>query len=101
MAVYVLANVVIRNREEYEKYTGAFWPILSKHGGEILSVQDHPQILEGSWPYSRTVLLRLPSEQHMREWYGSPEYQEIAKHRWSSTDTTAVVLNEFRPVASA
>jgi len=95
MSVYVLANLVIRDREEYGEYVRAFMPVFRKFQGEVLSVEDSPQTIEGSWRYSRTVLLRLPSEQHLRAWYDSPDYQAIAKHRWNAADSDVVVLKEF------
>jgi uncharacterized protein (DUF1330 family) len=95
MPVYVLANLVIRDREEYGEYVRAFMPVFREFQGEVLSVQDSPQVIEGSWPYSRTVLLRLPSEEHLHAWYASPSYQSIAKHRWNATESDVVVLKEF------
>ena len=83
MSVYVLANLIIQDREEYGEYVRAFMPV------------------EGSWRYSRTVLLRLPSENHLRAWYESPEYQAIAKHRWNAAESDVVVLKEFAASAKA
>jgi uncharacterized protein (DUF1330 family) len=101
MSVYVVANLVIRDREEYGRYVRAFMPVFREFGGEVLSVQDSPQAIEGSWRYSRTVLLRLPSEQHLRAWFESPGYQAIAKHRWNAAESDVVVLKEFAPSAKA
>ena len=95
MSVYIINNMVIRDREEYAKYERAFLPIFLKYHGEVLALQDGPKAREGIWPYTRTVLLRMPSEEKVREWLESAEYQAIAKHRWNSTESNIVVLPEF------
>ncbi|NKB98945.1 MAG: DUF1330 domain-containing protein [Pseudomonadales bacterium] len=43
--------------------------IFSKHKRRILSVDEEPAVLEGEWPYTRTVLIEFPMA-----WYGSDEY---------------------------
>jgi uncharacterized protein (DUF1330 family) len=95
MSVYIINNMVIRDPEEYAKYARAFLPLFLKHGGEVLAVQDDPKPLEGSWAFSRTVLLRMPSAEKAREWYESDEYKTMAKHRWASTDSNVVILPAF------
>ena len=96
MSVYIINNMVIRDRDEYRKYERAFLPTFLRFGGEVLSVQDEPKPREGAWPYSRTVLLRMPSEEQARAWYESAEYQAIVTHRWNSTDSNVVILPAFQ-----
>lgn len=75
MSVYIINNMVIRDREEYGKYERALLPAFLKYGGEVLALQDGPKAQEGTWPYTRTVLLRMPSEEKAHEWVESAEYQ--------------------------
>jgi uncharacterized protein (DUF1330 family) len=96
MSVYIINNMVIHDREEYDQYVRAFLPIFLKYQGEVVALQDDPAPLEGTWPYSRTVILRMPSAEKTREWYESPEYQAIAAQRWRSTKSNVVILPEFR-----
>jgi uncharacterized protein (DUF1330 family) len=99
MSVYIINNMVIHDREEYGKYVRAFLPIFLKYHGEVVALQDNPTALEGAWPYSRTVILRMPSAEKTREWYESPEYQAIAAYRWKSTESNVVILPEFSGAA--
>lgn len=96
MAVYVINNMTIHDREGYDRYVRGFWPLFLKHGGEVLAVQDDPQPLEGTWPYARTVILRMPSDEALHAWYDSPEYQAIAQDRYKAVESNIVVLPEFR-----
>jgi uncharacterized protein (DUF1330 family) len=96
MPVYIINNMVIRDRDEYRVYERAFLPTFLPYGGEVLAVQDDPRPHEGSWPYSRTIVLRMPSREKAIAWYESPEYQSIVRHRWNSTDSNVVILPAFQ-----
>jgi uncharacterized protein (DUF1330 family) len=96
MSVYIINNLVIRDRDEYRKYERAFLPTFLHFGGQVLALQDAPTPHEGVWPYSRTVLLRMPSEEQARAWYESAEYQAIVQLRWNSTDSNVVILPAFQ-----
>src|SRR5215204_1658600 len=100
MSVYVINNMVVRDRDEYMEYVRAFMPVLLKYGGTVVAVQDDPKPLEGSWPYSRTIVLRLPSMERAMQWYESAEYRAIAVHRWNATQSNVVILPAF-PVDSS
>jgi len=96
MSVYIINNMVIRDRDEYRIYERAFLPTFLRYGGEVLVVQDDPRAHEGNWPYSRTIILRMPSREKALAWYESPEYQAIVRHRWNSTDSNVVILPAFQ-----
>ena len=92
MSVYIVAQISIRDRATYAKYASGFREIFAAHGGRILSVDEEPQILEGGWPYTRTVLLEFPSGDQALSWYNSREYQELAQHRHAASDANVVLI---------
>jgi uncharacterized protein (DUF1330 family) len=53
-------------------------------------------VVEGEWPWTRTVLLRFPSKEAFDRWYGSPEYQEIARTRWAAATANLILVEERR-----
>ena len=76
---YVLGTTEeIQNPALLQEYTDRFLPILQRHQGTILALDEAVHAKEGHWPYVRTVLLAFPSARHAQDWYNSPEYQEIA-----------------------
>ncbi len=81
MSVYIIAQINIHDRAEYDKYSAGFLDVFERYTGELLVVSENPDVVEGEWPYTRTVLLRFPSADEARRWYESPEYQAIAQHR--------------------
>jgi uncharacterized protein (DUF1330 family) len=84
--VYLLANLHVEDAETYRLYEKGFFPILKRHGGEMLSVEDAPVTFEGEAPRSgRVVLARFPSEAAARAWYEDAEYQAISEHRRPAT----------------
>jgi uncharacterized protein (DUF1330 family) len=96
MAVYIINNMTIHDRAEYDRYLRAFMGVFRKFEGEILAAVDAPVPVEGEWPYDRTILLRFPSREEARRWADSDEYREIARHRWNATKSNVVFLDEFR-----
>jgi uncharacterized protein (DUF1330 family) len=61
MAVYVIAQIAIHDRAESEKNADGFLDVFARHQGELLVVSENPVVVEGEWPYTRTVLMRFPS----------------------------------------
>jgi len=97
MAVYLVAQITIHDREEYGRYESGFLEVFEQFEGELLAVSEEPTVVEGVWPCTRTVLIRFPSADEARRWYTSPQYQAIAQHRFRASTGNAVVIEEFNP----
>ena len=70
----------------------AFDAALAPFDGKVVAVDAHPVILEGAWPYPRTVLIRFASQAEAKRWYDSAEYQRICQHRWRSASVNLVLI---------
>lgn len=101
MAVFIINNMTIHDRAEYDEYLRGFMAVFRKFSGEVLAVQDSPVPTEGSWPYDRTILLSFPSREEALRWSESPEYIAIAKHRTRGTMSNVVMLDGLPPKGSA
>jgi uncharacterized protein (DUF1330 family) len=93
MAVYIINNMTIHDRAEYDTYVRGFMDVFAKYNGQVLAVQDTPKPTEGTWPYDRTVLLSFPTRDDATKWATSPEYRAIAKHRRAGTTSNVVILD--------
>lgn len=93
MTVYVINNMTIHDRAEYETYVRGFMDVFRRFNGRVLAAKDAPTPLEGSWPYDRTILLSFPSREELDRWYESPEYRAIVGHRFKGTTSNVVVLD--------
>jgi uncharacterized protein (DUF1330 family) len=91
--VFMVANLIIEDSEEYRKYEKGFFPILKEHGGKLLTFDDNMETLEGSAPPSgRFILLQFPSEDAARGWWDDPDYQALSEFRRAGTDTRFLTL---------
>ena len=62
MPVFLRANLIINDEEQYREYKKGFFPILKKFGGEFITYDDNPIMLEGaSSPSGRIILFKFPS----------------------------------------
>ena len=81
MSAYIVAKIKINDREVYGKYEAGFMEIFSRYQGRILAVDEAPEVVEGDWPYTRTVLVEFPSREEAHAWFGSDDYQALAAYR--------------------
>ena len=95
MSAYFIAQIRITDPDTYQRYLDGHDEIFARYAGEVLAVDERPTVLEGSWPYTRTVVIRFPSVAEARRWYDSPEYRELARFRQEAS-TANVILVEGR-----
>ena len=95
MNYYFIAQIRIKNENEYQRYIDKSGDIFSKYKGEYLSVDNEPVILEGKWDYNRTVLIKFRSKTDFDDWYNSDEYQKIIKYRLASADCDTILIKEL------
>jgi uncharacterized protein (DUF1330 family) len=89
----------IHDDEGLGVYAGRAIPTILEAGGRLLVVDDACEPVEGSWHGRRTVILEFDSVEAARNWYRSPEYQEVVGLRHAAADTNAVIVAGFEPPA--
>jgi uncharacterized protein (DUF1330 family) len=62
-------------------------------GSTLLSFDRKPEVLEGEWHGSQTVVLEFESVEAAREWYHSEAYQKAAKLRRAAADCNGVIVS--------
>lgn len=90
---YVLITETITDPEgmkEYAKLAGK-----AMAGATVLSVDQQPTVVEGSWECTQTVLLEFESVQAAKDWYYSDAYQAAAKLRQAAATCNGVILSGF------
>lgn len=95
MSVYAVALLNIDDREVYARYEAGFMDIFDRYGGRLLAVEEAPDVKEGEWPYTRTVLIEFPDAAAFDAWYDSEEYQSLAEHRFASSRGSVAVLRSL------
>lgn len=92
MIHYFMAQIRINDLKEYQKYLGRVDEIFKRYEGEYLAVDETPILLEGTWNYSRSVLIKFNSKEDFEKWYFSNDYKEILKYRLSSADCDSILV---------
>lgn len=92
MSYYFVVNIRIKDELEYQNYLDKVDEVFSKFNGKYLAADDNPKIIEGSWDYTRAVLIEFPTKQDFEKWYYSIEYQEILKHRLKASDCDGILV---------
>ena len=93
MAHYLIAQIDIKDPEKYAKYEAGFMDIFLTYKGKILSVEENELLLEGQWPFTRTVLIEFPSQEDALDWYKSAEYQDLVQHRFAASTANIVIVS--------
>lgn len=92
MPCYFAAQIRINDPVEYDKYVQKVDEVFSLFNGNYLAVDESPVVLEGSWNYTRSVLIRFNSEKDFEDWYYSDNYQEILKHRLNASVCDTILI---------
>jgi len=90
MTVYAMAQISIHDRERYDSYAARFLKVLTAYDGRLLAADERPEVVEGTWPYGKVVLMSFEDRDAFERWAYSPEYREISQDRIAAT--TGVVI---------
>ncbi len=92
MAAYLVALLKINDLKEMDIYRAGVHDTIDKHKGEIIVSNENAEVIEGEWPYTKTVVIRFPSMEAAKRWYESPEYQEVVQHRFRAAETNLIFI---------
>ncbi|NKB34576.1 MAG: DUF1330 domain-containing protein [Pseudomonadales bacterium] len=93
IAVYMIANLVVSDADEYRKYEQGFFPILKRFNGEFVKFDDSHENLEGTDPLEgRVIIFKFPSEQVAKDWYNDEEYQALSEFRRAGTTLKSLTM---------
>lgn len=90
---YFLAEIQIIDPSGYEDYRSRTMATLEKYGGRYIVRGGDPTLAEGSGAPGRVVVAEFDSPERAREWYNSPEYQEILPIRLRTSRGRALFLS--------
>jgi len=92
MACYFIAQINVHDQHEYATYLDGAAELLHRFSGQVIAVDEHAVVLEGEWPFGRTVLIEFPTMADLDRWYHSPEYQQLAGHRKAGSTANIVAV---------
>lgn len=92
MSCYFVAQINIHDQQEYDRYLDGYDEVFSSFKGEVVAVDDTVTVLEGQWPYGRTVIIKFPNQKELEQWYRSSAYRELVKHRHRASSANIVAV---------
>ncbi len=97
MTVYVIVQLKMTDRAAYDRYQARFFDVFRKFKGRLLSADESPTVLEGTWDRDKLVLMSFPDATAFHAWANSPEYLEIAKDRKAGAQGVVLLAQGFSP----
>jgi len=83
MSAYLIAMMDVHDGAAYEEYREKVPAMIAKHGGDYIVRGGAADVVEGSWPAGRIVVLEFSDYAAGRAFIADPEYRPIAaiRHR--------------------
>ena len=92
MSGFAIFNIEVKKPEEYKEYVEKVKPIAEKFGGEYIVRGGENRVLEGTWAYPRTVVIKFPSYEKALEWYNSDEYKPVKQIRLENSVGNGIII---------
>ncbi|MEM7508324.1 MAG: DUF1330 domain-containing protein [Pseudomonadota bacterium] len=91
-AGYVIGQMRITDPQAYERYRLQVMATVEAYGGEFLVRGGAQEVVEGTPPGTRSVILRFASVEVAENWYNSPEYQKILPIRQGASTGALTIV---------
>lgn len=85
MPAYVIAEVEVTNPAGYETYRPLAGASVARYGGKFIVRGGSAELIEGTPPPARMVVIEFADIDAAKRWYNSPEYQEALKVRLANS----------------
>ena len=92
MKGYLIAQINVKNLENYQEYLKNVTPIAEKFGGNYIVRAGRYEIMEGDWNYKRNVVIEFPTYEKAKEFYLSKEYKPIKKIRIENAENNLILI---------
>ncbi|WP_053154109.1 DUF1330 domain-containing protein [Pseudomonas sp. P1.8] len=91
---YLFAELTVTDPNAfYEEYMSRVKPVIKKFEAKFLVATDSPEVIEGERVVPRVIFLEFSSVEKAREFYYSPEYEDIIDFRFRSSSAHLYILD--------
>lgn len=95
MKAYMLAFVRVEDLETFNReYIEKAVPIVQRHGGVTVAVDENPSTIEGTVPEGRVVIVEFATKQAAEGFYNDPEYQSIKAWRQQCSESDSIIIEK-------
>ena len=92
MSAYLIANVDVHDADAYQAYRSRTGAIVERHGGRFIVRGGNVHPLEGDAWARRLVIIEFADLTAARNFYDSPEYQEVIPLRTCASDGSLLIV---------
>jgi uncharacterized protein (DUF1330 family) len=92
MAVYLISDVIVRDKEAVEKYRQLAAASIEKWGGRYLVRGGAIYVLEGDQHPSTIIVVEFPSRKIANEWYRSSDYAKALEFRDDALSRSLILV---------
>ena len=93
MPAFYVAQMTIKDAELYRTVQSRFPSVFQKYRGRVLAADSDFEVLEGQFDGSRVVIIEFQSEEDLKAWYFSPEYQETVAIRKQAANANIIIAH--------
>lgn len=98
MPAYIIVDVTVLNKDEYEGYKKLTPVSIAAYGGKFIVRGGSTECLEGDWHPERVVVLQFEDTQRAKDWWSSIEYAAAKEIRQRNATTNMILLEGIAPV---
>jgi uncharacterized protein (DUF1330 family) len=91
-AAYMIIGIDIHDNVAFAPYGAGVAPILASYGAEVVVASDAFDVLEGTYTRKRSVILKFPSMEKARTFFGSDEYAPMIALRETCSDGDIILV---------
>ena len=92
MSTYLIAEVTVKDAEQFKEYVSEVPKVLANHGGKYLVRGTDITMLEGDWNPKRMVVIEFPTKKAAMEFYDGAEYAPWKKVRQKYSDSKNIIV---------
>lgn len=89
---YVMLLLDVHDAEGYRTYLDEAAPTVIAQGGRFLVAGDRPDVVEGTWPAGRTIVIEFVSVAAARAWYASASYAPLVADRQAAAESLVAIF---------
>jgi len=91
-AAYMIIGIDINDVDAFQPYLEQVPAVLDSYGAEIVVATNDFDVLEGTYSRRRSVILKFPSMEVAREFYGSAEYAPLIALRETCSEGDIILV---------
>lgn len=88
---YIVAHITVTDPDAYKEYVIKDTPILEGLGGRFVIRGGQSEVVEGE-SHERHVVIEFPSYEAAQAAYNDPDYQEVAKIRRRTAQSSIILV---------